>query len=178
MKKNLTRILTALLLLTLAFTAIACSDDGIPDDMQNVAIDNANFDLFVPKSWISQKESGISGARVANDDTSNVTVTVYLPDHPMSVDEYWESFCLPTYQNGVLKDFALVAEQCGDTVLGGINAKKQVFVYTLDGKAYEVMQIITQNDDQLYTLTYTAESANYSAHLETVESIRQNFRFR
>lgn len=178
MKRNLTRILAVLLLLTLALTAMACSDDGIPDDMQNVAIDNANFDLFVPKSWISQKESGISGARVSNEDTSNVTVTVYLPDRPLTLDEYWNGFCLPSYQNGVLKDFSLLSEQCGDTVLGGKNAKTYVFVYTLDGKAYEVMQIIALKDDQFYTLTYTAESVNYSANLETVESIRQNFRFR
>ena len=178
MKRIFTSILTLLLLLTLAATAISCSDDGIPDDMQNVAIDNANFDLFVPKSWISQKESGISGARVSNEDTSNVTVTVYLPDRPLTVEEYWSAFCLPSYQNGVLKDFSLIQEQCGDTVLGGKNAKTYVFIYTLDGKTYEVMQIIALMGDQLYTLTYTAESANYATHLETVESIRQNFRFR
>ena len=178
MKKNLTRILTVLLLLTLAVTAISCSDDGIPDDMYNVAIDNAEFDLFVPKNWISQKESGISGARVSNDDVANVTMTVYLPDRLLTVEEYWNDFCLPSYQNGVLKDFSLIQEQCGDTVLGGKNAKTYVFIYTLDGKTYEVMQIIALMGDQLYTLTYTAESANYATHLETVESIRQNFRFR
>ena len=124
MKKNLTRILTVLLLLALAVTAISCSDDGIPDDMYNVAIDNAEFDLFVPKNWISQKDSGISGARVSNMDTSNVTVTVYLPDRVMTVEEYWNDFCLPSYQNGVLKDLSVIGEQCGDTVLGGKNAKK------------------------------------------------------
>ena len=63
-------------------------------------------------------------------------------------------------------------------MLGGKNAKTYVFIYTLDGKTYEVMQIIALMGDQLYTLTYTAESANYATHLETVESIRQNFRFR
>ena len=178
MKKNLTRILTVLLLMALAVTAISCSDDGIPDDMYNVAIDNAEFDLFVPKNWISQKDSGISGARVSNMDTSNVTVTVYLPDREMTVEEYWNDFCLPSYQNGVLKDLSVIGEQCGDTVLGGKNAKKYVFVCTLDGKSMEYMQIIAEKGGKLYTLTYTAESANYSTHLETVESIRQNFRFR
>ncbi|MBQ8357263.1 MAG: hypothetical protein IJX39_05580 [Clostridia bacterium] len=179
MKKNLTGILSVLLLLVLSLTTVSCADkDDTPDGMQNVSISTVNFDLFVPESWISQAESGISGARVSNTDTSNVTVTAYMPDAVMTVEEYWNSFCLPEYQNGVLKDFTVMEEQCGDTTLGGKNAKTYVFLYTVDGKTYESMQIITVKDDILYTLTYTAESSVYSTHLETVESIRSNFRFR
>ena len=179
MKKHITKALCLLLLLTLACTSVACKkDDGIPEGMQNVSVATVNFDLFVPEYWLPQTESGISGARVSNTDTSNVTVTVYLPDQVLTVEEYWRNFCLPQYQNGVLKDFTLLEEQCGDTTLGGKNAKKYVFVCTVDGVSYEYMQIITAHGDQLYTLTYTATSASFATHLETVESIRANFRFR
>lgn len=179
MKKSVLKIVSVLLLLVIACSAVACSkDDDIPDGMQNAAADSMPFDLFVPSNWISQAQSGISGARVSSSDKSNVTVTVYLPAEVLTPADYWEDFCLPEYENGVLQDFSVMDEQCEETTLGGLNAEKYVFVYTLDGVTYEVMQIITSKDDTLYTLTYTAESAMYAAHLEEVESIRSNFRFR
>lgn len=179
MKKNVVRVLSLLLLLTVALTAASCANtDDTPDGMQNVAIEHAAFDLFVPESWIAQNSAGVSGARVSNTDTSNVTATVYMPDVEMTVEAYWNDFCMPAYQSGVLKDFSVLTEQCADTTLGGKNAKQYVFVYTMDGTAYEVMQVIAVHGSYVYTLTYTAESVHYANHLETVESIRANFRFR
>ena len=179
MKKILIRVLVLMLLAVLCLGAVACSkEDDTPEGMQNVSIENATFDLFVPAGWVAQTSSGISGARVSNTDTSNVTVTVYLPAEVLTAESYWQNYCLSEYQNGVLKNFSVVEEKCGDTTLGGLNAKKYVFVYTLDGKSYEVMQVLTVKDDNVYTLTFTAESANFAGHEENMESIRSNFRFR
>lgn len=181
MKRIFTGVLLALLALTLVLCTASCKkDDGIPDGMMNVATERAQtyFDLYVPEGWTPQTDSGISGARVSGTDSSNVTATLYFPNTVMTAESYWNDFCLPEYQNGVLKDFSIIQDACKDTTLGGKNAKQYVFVFVMDGVAYETMQIITVHDNMVFTLTYTAESANYANHLETVESIRAEFRLK
>lgn len=174
------KLISLLLLLALCTCGLfACNKDDTPEGMQNVSTENALFDLFVPLTWIPQNGNGISGASVASSDASNVTVVTTLPDELIDVDTYWQEHCLPEYKNGVLEDFSLVEDAFEDTTLGGKNAKKYVFTYTLDDEVYETMQIITvANDGLIYTLTYTAPSDKYNEHLEDVESIRANFRFR
>lgn len=175
------KLLSVLLILVLACTLVACSDgDGTPEGMQNVSTENALFNLYVPASWLAQTDSGVSGARVSNSDASNVTVTTYFPETAMSAAQYWETVCLPSYRDGgVLQSFTVIEESCKDTTLGGKDAKQYVFTYVLDGVTYESMQVITAASDMMiYTLTYTATSEKYAEHLESVESIRAEFRFR
>ena len=178
MKKIFVTALLILTVLTLVLCTASCAkDDGVPDGMINVATQRAQtyFDLFVPETWTSQTDSGISGARVSGTDGSNVTATLYFPGSVITAEGYWTEFCLPAYQNGVLKDFALVEDSCKDTTLGGKNAKQYVFVYVMDGVAYESMQIITVHGGMVYIFTYTAEEANYAANLEDVEWVRSEF---
>ena len=77
-----------------------------------------------------------------------------------------------------MTNFARLTDLDGDTTLGGKDAKRYVFTYSLDGQVYQVMQIITAQGDMLYVLTYTALSANYATYTEDVEAIRTHFTFR
>ena len=175
------KILCLLLVLLMTFSFVACADDdGTPEGMQNVSTENALFNLYVPASWIPTTAGGVSGARYSSSDASNVTVTTYLPESEMSAADYWTNICLPNYRDGgVLQNFTVVEASCKDTTLGGKDAKQYVFTYTLDGVAYEVMQVIVAGGDMMmYTLTYTAVSTKYAEHLEDVERIRAEFRFR
>ena len=174
------KLICVLLVLLLACTLVACSKDGTPDGMQNVSTENALFNLYVPASWLSETASGVSGARVSNTDASNVTVTAYLPEVAISPADYWQILCLPSYRDGgVLQSFTVIEDSCKDTTLGGKDAKHYVFTYVMDGVTYESMQIITASNDMvIYTLTYTATAEKYAAHLESVERIRAEFRFR
>ena len=175
MKRMLVRIGTLLLVLLLALSAVACSDTEVPDGMQLVSGEEEKFDLFVPAMWTPMQNP--PGAYVSSADRSNVTVTSHFPDTVMSASEYWTQKCLPEYTN-VLENFSVVEERCEDTTLGGRDAKLYVFVYTISDTAYESMQIITVQSDIIYTLTYTATSAAFEDHLDDVESIRAEFRFR
>ena len=171
-----------LLLLCVLLCAVSCAEESeVPENTQNAATENAKFNLYVPVAWTSLADSGVSGARSNNSD-ANVTVTAYLADDVgLTPERYWNEKCYPQYtaQNAPLSDnFALMQEQCGDTTLGGRDAKRYVFVYTLDNVNYEVMQIITSKDDVIYTLTFTAKSENYGSYADTVEQIRANFTFR
>lgn len=167
------------MLVLVCFTAVACAgEDAAPDGMKDAAIDGAEYHLYVPEGWILNNGNGISGAYASADERSNVTLTSYLPDTQMSAEAYFTEVCLPQYQNGALADFALVTDQCGDTTLGGLNAKKYVYVYSLGGASYETMQVVVSTGSMIYNLTYTAASATYAEHLEDVESIIAQFVFR
>jgi hypothetical protein len=87
------------------------------------------------------------------------------------VDSYWTNFCLPEYQNGVLKGFHMQKDPT-DTTLGGKNAKCYQFRYGIGEQTYDCMQIIAVHGGIAYTLTYTAKMSDYGTHLETVEQIR------
>ena len=181
MKRLLTAALAALMLLTLVIGATSCKkDDGTPDGMQNVSAPGAPFDLYVPEDWLSQADSGVSGARVSNTDTSNVTVTMYMPDADMNAETYWQEKCVPEYTPAEghvgLPGFTVI-EQGTDTTLGGANAKKYVFTFEMDGVKYQLMQIIAVEGSMVYTLQYHATEVNYPLHTDVVENIRSNFRF-
>lgn len=182
MKKMLVRIIAVLLLAVMVLTAVSCKkDDGTPDGMQNVSIPDAAYDLYVPESWLSQSNSGVSGARVSNTDTSNVTVTLYMPDMEMDAETYWKEHCVPAYtpaEGHVGLPAFTVVEEGTDTTLGGVNAKKYVFTFEMDGVKYKLMQIIAVEGSIIYTLQYHATEADYANHTEVVENdIRSNFRF-
>ncbi|MBE6702663.1 MAG: DUF1795 domain-containing protein [Ruminococcaceae bacterium] len=179
MKKIFVKVTLTLLVLLMVCAAVSCKrDDPTPDGMQNVSAANSDafYHLYVPENWISQTSAGISGARVSNTDTSNVTVTMYFPDVEMTPAEYWENRCAPSYGK-VLSELEVIAESCIDTKLGGLDARQYVFKGLLDGVSYQFLQIIVVKGNVLYTLTYTATAENYDKHLETVESIRSNFTF-
>lgn len=177
MKRLLTAILAILMLLTAVFCLSSCAkDDGTPDGMQNVAIADAPFALYVPESWISQASSGISGARASNTDTSNVTVTMYMPDTDMTAETYWQEKCLPEF-TAAFSAFTVV-EEGTDTTLGGVNAKKYVFTFEMDSVKYQLAQVIAVEGGMVYTLQYHATESNYINHTEVFDEIRSNFRFR
>ena len=182
MKRLLTAALAAVMLLTLVVGVTSCKkDDGTPEGMQNVAIADAPFALYVPSDWISQASSGISGARASNTDTSNVTVTMYMPDVDMDAATYWQEKCLPEYTPAEghvgLPEFAVI-EEGTDTTLGGVNAKKYVFTFKMDGVKYQLMQIIAVEGSMVYTLQYHATETNYPLHADVADNIRSEFRFR
>jgi hypothetical protein len=146
----------------------------------NVAIENAKFNLYVPETtWMSTSDSGISGARYySGSDFSNVTVTVYFPEEIFTVADYWEKKCLQEY-SAYFKDFTVLDDKCGDTTLGGLDAKRYVYEAKLEGDvSYRFMQVMTVKDAMIYTFTYTAKSDLYDSHLTDVEAMVANFTFR
>ena len=174
------KLIALLLLLCLVLPVFAAcgNKEEIPDDMQEAAIETAPYHLYVPNSWLTTTSSGISGAKVnAEADAANVTVTLYYPEAATTPAEYFESVCLPNY-TATLTNFARLTDLDGATTLGGKDAARYVFTYSLDGKVYQVMQIITASGDMLYVLTYTAYSTSYATYAEDVEAIRANFTFR
>ena len=173
------KILLAVLALLLLCSLVACSsDDSIPEGTQRVSVETAPFDLFVPSTWVPMTANGVSGAKMSPTSKVNVTVLTYFPEQVMDAATYWEQKALPDYRNGALQNFTLIEEQCGDALLGGKDAKKYVYTFTLGSATYEQMQIIAVKDDMVYIMTYNAPSTEFADHLEEIETIRSNFRYK
>lgn len=174
------RIVALTLLVLMLFTLVSCQEAGTPEGTVNVAIENAKFNLYVPEAtWLSTASSGISGARVySGEDFSNVNVTVYYPEEMLTVADYWEKKCLQEYA-AYYKEFKVLEEKCGDTTLGGLDAKRYVFEGKLEGDVtYRFMQVMTVKDTLVYVFTYTAKAELYDSHLTDVEAMVANFTFR
>lgn len=177
MKKFVMQALSVLLLLVVCVGVASCSGAGnAPDGMTNMAAADAPFELYIPSGWLSQAESGISGARYSNTDTSNVTVTLYLPDDPyIKAEEYWANHLKPSYEKQ-FSNFALV-EDGSDGRLGGRDGKKYVYTMTWGDVNYQQMQVIVNDGNWVYIFTYTATTDNYATHLEEVDRILAEFRY-
>ena len=174
--KRLIAILLLLVLVT-SFAACGSKNDGTPDGMKNVAVENAAFYLYVPEEWLSQSQGGVSGA-VSPRNNANVIATTYLPDSYLSVKSYWEEKCLNEYA-AALTDFTVIEEECKETSLGGVNAYQYVFTHKMGDQTYKQMQVITMDGGMIYTVQYTAVAGEaFDEWLDAVQGICANFTLR
>ena len=197
MKRIVTLLLCICMLCGVCLLTASCSsNEEIPEGMQNVAIETEEFKLYVPEYWISQANSGISGARYSNgsnevgSDKSNVTVTRYVPNYMEEgkPEKYWavlerdyraqfsafemDESCVSVAEDGTKTTVGK------DVTFGGRNAKQYVYTMTFAGTAYKQMQVLCQHSNgDLYIFTYTSSPEHYAAHADEVKNMLTNFRF-
>lgn len=171
------RILIALLLVACLFASVGCANtDQTPDGMQNVALESAKYNLYVPEAWIPSSYN-ISGAKAtAEENAPNVIVTVHYPDGEVSAATYWSEYCVPEH-TAVFTGFTLI-EDGTDLTLGGKDAKAYKFSYTFGDTLYQCRQVIAVYDFNVYVLTYTAISTAYDTYAAEVDSIVSSFTFK
>ena len=169
------RILALLLLAVLCVGLVSCADDEVPKGMKNVATESAKFYLFVPDSWVSQSERGVSGATSPGGEKANVLVTQYLMEQLYTPQTYWENKCCPE-REATFSSFEVTESK--DSTLGGVDAKTYVYTAVLGGNTYRFMEVFAVVDNMIYTLTYTATPEHFETYLADVDSICANFRFR
>ena len=173
------KLIAILLLLVLVTSLAACGDDndGAPEDMKNVAVENAKFYLYVPELWLSQSQGGVSGA-LSPKGNANVIATTYLPDTYQTPKTFWEEKCLNEY-TAALTEFTVIEAECGETTLGGVNAYKYVFTHKMGDQVYKQMQVIAVDSSMVYTVQYTAvQGEAYDEWLADAQVICANFTLR
>ena len=174
------KIIALLLLAVMLFAFAACANtDETPDGMKDVAIENADYHLYVPEAWIEANTLGISSAHAGAADVAfspNVLVTVYYPDTATTIATYFAEIVKPqlalTYD-----DFALVEEGTA-TTLGGKDAAVYTYTYTLGGVSYKQKQVIVLNGYRFYSLFYTATADLYDTYVSEVDKIVAEFTFK
>ena len=171
------KILTVLLLVACLVSAVGCANtDPTPDGMQNVALESAKYNLYVPESWVPSSYN-ISGAKATPEDHApNVIVTVHYPESEVTPASYWSEYCMPEHTM-VFSSFTLI-EDGSDAILGGKDAKKYRFSYIFGDTLYQCQQVIAVYDFNVYVLTYTAISTAYDTYAAEVDSIVSSFTFK
>ena len=168
------KIISLVLVICMALAFTACGNkDSAPEGMKNVAPDSEKYYFYVPESW--RTNSGdIVGAYYSMSDRSNVSAMAYGGEFETSED-YWNDF--KTRSERVFESFSVVSENEAK-VLDERNAIRYVYKITLDGKDYQCMQTVVSFSNILYVITYTAPESNYESHLEDVEKMLSNFKFK
>ena len=171
------KIVVVLLLMACLVATVGCANtDGTPDGMQNVALESAAYNLYVPESWVPNAYN-VSGAKATPEDNApNVLVTVHYPEEIVTPDTYWSKYSLPEH-TAVLPSFTVIEEGTAAT-LGGKDAKSYRFSYTFGETLYQCRQVITVFDFKVYVLTYTAVSTAYDTYAAEVDTIVSSFAFK
>lgn len=171
------KMIAALLLLACLLTLGACANtDQTPDGMQNVALESADYYLYVSEGWVPTSYN-VSGAKAHSaDNAPNILATVYYPEAQVTPASYWTEQCLVEYQT-VFKDFTVIADG-EDCTLGGKDAKSYRFSYTFGATVYQCRQVITVYDFQVYVLTFTAVSTEYDTYASEMDAAVQYFAFK
>ncbi len=133
--------------------------------------------FYVPEAWEIRLDDGIYGAYLPSDGSS-VSVTPYLPAvENMSVGDYFAMSRSMMEKMAGAGGFTLISDS-EKVDLGGRESTVFEFTWTIGGVTYHYRQYIAAYKSMLYSFTYTATETAYGAHLEDVERMVAEFRFR
>lgn len=184
-------LLPLLLLLLLPLLAACGSDDILAPSGFRLASNPeiVQYRLFVPNSWIIDRQDGMTAAHCSEYDLSNVSVTV----HELNSQQMAEADPITAYFAHYRADFEStvgpmelltdgVDLSFGDGERGAEGtkyypAKKYEFRKTFSGADYQVMQIFCRKDTRMVLFTYTASVDHYQDNLPTIEDMLNNFYF-
>ena len=180
MKKIKAIISLTLVCLMLIPMLVSCNKDGAPDGYKLVASEGDKFRLFVPSSWISNTESGITGAYSTVDE--NASVCVYMIDgyKDVAIGDYWAE-CDENYKTSFSEyklDSLDEKSSLGGkkAILAKFSAKKKVTsddipdnVDAIKEETYKYIQVISSFEGEIYTLIFGANEEMYNKYVNTVE---------
>jgi hypothetical protein len=177
---NLKKILALMLALcTCALLLCSCNkgNEEIPNGMQLVSSDYIDCKFFVPDDWTPEITTGVLVAKAS--DNSNVSLQkMTARSEYKTLDEYFREDYFKKLQSTYAK-ITLLEEECSTETqkFGKTNNFAVKYVYTVesDGTVYKIMQYFSYDSGYLHILTYTAQEALFSEHLEEVGSIVNNF---
>ncbi len=175
MTKKIISFLLILVLSLSCLTACGDKDTDIPDGMKLAENEYVSYKLYVPENWTVDISAGFTTA-YAND-KSNISLTVFTWS---SEFDSMQKYC-DDYYAKIASTFKEVSEpqmEHADQKLGDLDKYVLTYVYTMvsDGETYKIMQVFAANAGQIYIFTYTALEAKYSAHLEEVTAMIENFK--
>ena len=177
------KIISVLLLIcTLAGCLASCSSDGSPDGYQLVSDEKEIFELYVPKSWVSNLSSGVASAYASHKNKTLVSARTTTDARQYSADEFLK-MVLMSYEK--MDGYELISEP-QQTTLGG--QPGYVFEYKTTitefvnfmpvAVEYKFKTVIAKSGSSFVTLTYCAPEKNYNGALKDFDSIISKFVFK
>lgn len=176
------KIISALLLVCVLVGCFTSCVDPASNEFQLVSDEKEIFELYVPKTWVSNLSSGVASAYASFENRVLVSASTADAFRGYSLDEFM-GVAIKSYEQ--MKGYDIVTEPTS-TTLGGKAA------YMLEFKAYvtETVQfvpvaieykfrvIIAQNDSYFVTLTYCAPVKNFDKAVDDFDRIIGQFVFK
>ena len=151
------------------------TDKNTPAGMKIASYKGLEYVFYVPENWITDSGDKMSAAYFSQSDRSNVSVTAFAPDGPMTVEQYFNA-CAELYKRDIR----------GYELLGSENISvdgKEATSYTYkaaysESEVYRITQTVIFYNDMFYSITYTALDGVYDSHAADVQAMLDNFNFR
>ena len=157
-------------------------DPDTTDDMIPASTNEMPYRFYVPGDWRIGHTTEFPSA-YAPSGSANVSVTIYVPSNEaLSVDAYWEGYCLPEYK--AVFDSLTVSETVGEGTIGvdkdAKNAKTYTFDASIGGKDYRYAQTVIVHSSLIYVVTYTAlaSDGSFEQYMDDYEAMLDAFTFR
>lgn len=157
-------------------------DPDTSDHMIPASTNEMPYRFYVPGNWRVSHTTEYPSA-FAPSGSANVTVTIYTPSNvALSVDQYWEGYCLPEYR--AVFDSLTVSEQVSEGTIGvekeTKNAKTYTFEAVIGGKTYQYKQTVIVHSSLIYCITYTAlaEDGSFAEYEADYDAMLESFTFR
>ncbi len=159
---------------------VSCSkgkDSDTPEGMVEAENKFVDYRFFYPENWLLDRNDGMISCHVSKDDASNVSVTAFALPEMKPLEDYLKEEYM-TYFKANFGDMEIV-EDFTDTTLDTCPAKNIVFKATVGEKSYQFSQTIALGrDGYIYIITYTSTPEAFETHVEDVEKIVSEFRFK
>jgi len=181
--KKLSLIALLLALIMCASALVGCSggqEAGSPDGMKLASNEESGYLMYVPdveNCWKVDR-SGLytSACYSSGDDATNISATAFdvVQGANVTVESWWEDF-VPNLKEtyAEMSDIAVK-----DAKIDGIKGKEYSFSGKLAGNEYKYIITAVIKDAYVYYITYTSTPEFYEEHLEDLESVINNFKFK
>lgn len=151
----------------------AVTDKKTPDGMK-LASNGLEYVFYIPTAWETDVSDSFSFAYYPEAGKPNVTVTSYLPNGEITAERYF-LICEEDYEKS-LSGYERLSEE--KMKVAGREAIAYTYKTTYGGKDVKIMQTVLVYDTRVYSVTYTANSDRFDAHIDDVRAMLSAFRFR
>lgn len=170
------RLIAAVLMLLMMLGAVSCvKTKDVPDDYMSVSHADEIFNLYVPKSWQSNMDSGVSGGYsslttgiMASASTLSGYETVTLEECAKATVESFEA---------TLTDFKKLTD-FQKTTLGSCAALRFDYSMLSSGRTLHFRCTLVKKDDTLTVLSCCAPEESFESNETVFDDIALYFSFR
>ena len=176
------KIISLLLLLVMVTGCLASCIDPASNEFQLVSDEKEMFELYVPKTWVSNLSSGVASAYASFEDKVLVSARTADAFRGYTLDEFLD-ISIKSFEE--MAGYKLISD-AKSTTLGG----KAAYVIEYEALVPEMINfvpttvsygfkvIVAQNESYFVTLTYCAPSKNYDKALADFDRIVGKFAFK
>ncbi len=181
MKKAISALLCAIMLMSVLFSLAGCKDDDVPDGMQLVmGGDDVGYYMYGPEEWVVANLGDIACTYVSKLDMTSVTMT----EAPMP-DTDFESYMVSELELMPYDEIVRNTTEEHAKLGNADDATKYTYTYTYGGAKYGCMQILATYGGRFYIFTYTAsmeeksgyDKTYYAYYIDKVNEIIDNIVF-